>query len=260
LAVALTTLTIYLDEAGTDEANPCLIVGGFAASVEQWDHFARELQILDAEFNAPPFHAKEFEKARHGYGPYAGWPKSSRKDYLNRFLGIIGRRCFKSFVTILEKIAYEKIIRPQEALREYFYSPFVFAAINCVHAVVEWRDKSHPGEPLLFVFDRGNKNQGQLENVAKKITGDDRLIQDMTTGDDVKSPQLRAADLLAFEWCSEARAAAKPHPNRPFTRYPLLQIDETPHDWVEVGENNLLTCITELINDGVLLIEKPPSD
>jgi hypothetical protein len=70
-------LVAYLDESGTDAANPCLVVGGFAADLEQWRRFSDELTALDREFDAPRFHAKVFEKARHGHGPYANWSEAN---------------------------------------------------------------------------------------------------------------------------------------------------------------------------------------
>jgi hypothetical protein len=59
-------LIAYLDDGGTDDANPRLVVGGFAADALQWSKFNDEVALLDREFEAPPFHAKTFEKARHG--------------------------------------------------------------------------------------------------------------------------------------------------------------------------------------------------
>src|SRR5215831_12936622 len=117
-------LVVYLDESGTDAANPCLVVAGFASDGGQWARLTEEMTALDLEYGAPPFHMTTFEKARHGHGAYAVWPVSKRREYLNRLLGIIRRRCFKSFATMLEKSAYEKIIRPHRAFQEYYYSPF----------------------------------------------------------------------------------------------------------------------------------------
>jgi hypothetical protein len=145
-------LTVYLDDS-----NPFLVLGGLAATVEQWDKFNEQLNELDIGFEAPPFHAKIFEKARHGYGFYSAWAEEKRNEYLNRFVGIITRRCFKAFATLLEKAVYDEIIRPQKAFKEFFYSPFVFAAVNCINAARQWRDEQYPGEPLLFIFDNGNK-------------------------------------------------------------------------------------------------------
>jgi hypothetical protein len=128
-----------------------LVVGGFAADVVQWSKFNDEMELLDGEFDAPAFNAKIFEKARHGHGPYSRWPDAKRREYLNRFLGIIRRRCFTSFATSLEKFVYENTIRRHQALQEYFYSPFVFAAVNTIHAVRQWRDTVYPGDTLRFV-------------------------------------------------------------------------------------------------------------
>ena len=152
--------------------------GGFAADVEQWNKFNDELAALDREFEAPPFHAKTFEKARHGHGPYSLWPAAKRNEYLNRFLGMIRRRCFKSFGTLLEKLVYENIIRRHKAFQEYFYSPFVFSAVNTIHAVRQWRDAAYPEQTLRFVFDRGNKNEGQLNEVARRaLIGSEKTWQ-----------------------------------------------------------------------------------
>lgn len=247
-------LVAYLDDSGTDAANPCLVVGGFAADVGQWSKFDDELAELDSEFGAPPFHATTFEKARHGHGPYSIWPEAKRHEYLNRFLGIIGRRCFKSFGTLIEKVVYENIIRRHKAFQQYFYSPFVFAAVNTLHAIRQWRDAAYPGEPLRFVFDSGNKNEGQLNVVAKRaFIGSEKNVKDVSVGDDAELRPLRAADLVAFELCAEGRNAS--NPQRQFSRYALIQLDDLPHDWVRIGEEALLNEIAALTNNGTFTLE-----
>src|SRR3984957_13907031 len=247
-------LVAYLDDSGTDEANPRLVVPGFAADVVQWSKFNDEVVLLDREFDAPPYHAKIFEKARHGHGPYSRWPDGKRREYLNRFLGIIRRRCFSSFSTSLEKGVYENTIRRHQALREYFYSPFVFAAVNTIHAVRQWRDTVYPGDRLRFVFDKGNKNEGQLRDVGRVVVEAEHQVEDVAFGDDAELHPLRAADLLAFELCAEGRNAS--NPKYPYSRYGLIKLDEHPHDWVEIGEEVLLNKIAALINDGTFRIEE----
>jgi hypothetical protein len=106
-------LTAYLDDAGTDGGNPFLIAGGFASDGAQWRRFDEAVKALDWEYDAPPFHTAIFEKARHGHGVYSKWNEERRKEYLNRLLGIIHRRTFQSFGTLLEKAVYEELIEPQ---------------------------------------------------------------------------------------------------------------------------------------------------
>ena len=137
---------------------------------------------------------------------------------------------------------YDALIGPDESLRKRFYSQFVLAAVNCVHAVCEWRDQYHIGDSLLFVIDEGNKNEDELKQVStRSIVGDDRLIKDVCTADDKILPPLQAADLLAFELCSERRTVAtKPtRSSAKYSRYPLLVLNEHPHDWVMVGDAHL---------------------
>ena len=247
-------LVAYLDDSGTDDANPRLVVGGFAADVLQWSKFNDEVALLDREFEAPPFQCEGLRKSAPCHGPNSGWPDPTRREYLNRFLGIIRRRCFMSFGTLLEKAVYENTIRPHKALQEYFYSPFVFAAVNTIHAIRQWRDTVYPGDTLRVIFDTGNKNEGQLKDVGHAIVADEQNVEDVAFGDDVELPQLRAADLLAFELCAEGRNAS--NPKRPYSRYGLIQLDEQPHDWVEIGEKALLEKIAASINDGTFTIEE----
>jgi hypothetical protein len=83
----------------------------------------------------------------------------------------------------------------------------------------------------------GTKNEGQLINTSDMLKKHDRFIVDLTTGDDRKLPPLQAADLLAFELCSEARRQAKNEQRD--SRYALQRFDDHPHDWVNISEQNL---------------------
>jgi hypothetical protein len=249
-------LTACFDDSGTDPANPSLVVAGFASTVEQWDRFTEEMISVEAEFNAPPFHSKEFDDARRGHGPYAKWGEAQRREYLNRILGIIARRTSSSFAVSLDKGAYEAIIGPQQAFREYFYSPFAFTAVNAIHATSEWRNRLYPGEPLLFIFDAGNRNEGQLKVIGDKaLAGSDKLIDRILFGDDRQLAPLRAADLLAFELCSEARRVSNPKRSRQYSRHALQKLDDLPHDWIKVEEEALVAEIRKLIDDGTFIVD-----
>ena len=136
-------ITAYFDDSGTDPKNPSIVVAGFVSTVDQWDRFNDEWLAAELEFEAPPFHAKIFDDGRRGYGPYKDWLDSKRKDYVNRLLGIISRRTRHSFSTALRKDAYDTLIAPQQAFREYFYSQFAFSSVNCVFQVCDWRNQYH---------------------------------------------------------------------------------------------------------------------
>jgi len=244
-------LSVYFDESGTDSGNSSLIVAGFGATIEQWDRFSDEWLQAQADFRAPCFHAKEFDDARRGFGPYADWSKAKRDEYLNRLLGIIIRRTFMSFGTILEKDAYDAVIAPHPARRKYFYAPYAFAAFNCIFETCDWRNEYHAGKVITFFFDKGHKNEGQLLEVAQRVLiGKDRLVQDLVSADDQFLPPLQAADLLAFELCAEARALLAAA-NR-YSRYPLARLDEHPHEWLFIDTDGLTERVAKLTRDGVL--------
>jgi hypothetical protein len=78
-------------------------------------------------------------------------------------------------------------------------------------------------------------------------------VKDVSVGDDSEMPPLRAADLLAFELCAEGRNAS--NPKRQFSRCALIQLDDEPHDWVEIGEEALLKEIATLVDEGTFTLE-----
>jgi Protein of unknown function (DUF3800) len=250
----LVLLSAYFDDSGTDSGNSSLVIAGFASTVEQWILFDRDWLEAQTDFGAPPFHAKFFDDARRGHGPYKTWPEAKRRDYLDRLLGIISRRTRKSFATILSKDDFEAVVSANSVLCEYYYAPFTFSCVNCIHQVCDWRNEYYGNTPLGFFFDEGHKNIGQLREVAKRaLLRSDFMIERVTSGDDETLPPLQAADLLAFELCSESRAVEKG--SRRYSRYPLQRLDEHPHEWLKVTQKRLLETISERIADGTFVID-----
>ena len=241
-------ITGYLDDSGSDAGNPYVVVAGFAASVEQWDRFTDEWLTVEKEFAAPPFHAKSFDDARRGHGFYSEWAEARRRDYMNRLLGVIVRRTFMSFSTGLSTSAYNAVVRPDPKLRKYFKSSYGFAALHTIIRMEDWRNRTRPGVPLSFVLDEGHANSGEVRSVAKEVlVGADRLIEGVTTADDEKLPPLRAADLLAFELCAEYRNVARNKTK--YSRYPLLELDKLPREWLKTEEGHLRAEIKRRFGD-----------
>lgn len=242
------TASAYFDDSGTDAANTAMVVAGFVADIDQWGKFNEEWNEVLCSYGGGSFHAKVFDDARRGHGPYSKWQDSKRRQFFERLLGIIIRRTERSIGTVLQKPAYEAVIQPIAQLNGYFGTPYVFCCFNCLHQTREWRAQYHPDVPVRYVFDEGHANQGQLTNAANMLKKHDRFMVDLTTDDDRKLAPLQAADLLAFELCSEARRQTNDFQRD--SRYALQRLDEHPHDWMNVSEEKLkraaITVLTEM--------------
>lgn len=243
-------LSAHFDESGTDSSNANLVVAGFVGTVEQWERFDNEWLNTLNEAGMDYFHAKQLDDGRRGFGPYAKWREADRRRLLSRLLAIIATRTRYSFATVLSKAAYSAVISPDELLRKYFGTPYSFAAFNCLHQTIDWRDQKYPNTPVLFTFDGGHKNHGELTRSAEQLRNSDRLIVDLTTGDDRRIPGIQAADLLAFEMCADMRRELN-NPRR-YTRYPLQKLDDQPHEWLRLSEDTLKTVIAALRRNGTL--------
>ena len=104
------------------------------------------------------------------------------------------------------------------------------------------------------MFDKGHKNEGQLREVAKRVLiGADRMVNDVLPGDDQLLPPLQAADLSAFELRAEARALESQ--GRRLSRYPLVRLDDHPHELLIVDSEGLKERIGKLVGNGILPID-----
>jgi hypothetical protein len=230
-------LGTYCDDSGSDAGNANLVVAGFSSSVDQWARFDGEWETVLAQNDIPCFHAKEFDDGRRGRGRYAAWGETRRRDFMGQLLGIIVRRTFKSFGVLVNKGAYAATIGGIPKAKRYFGAPYSFAGFSCIHMACHWRDVQYENVPLLFTFDSGHANEGELKRAADAIKKSDRMIIDLATGDDRKLPPLQAADLIAYELFAEARR--KDQSKRRYSRYPLVRLDEHPNEWLILNQNNL---------------------
>jgi len=237
----LMLFTAYFDDSGSDSANPALVLAGFVAPVDGWSNFTAD---WDAVLDKPPgplparmaFHAKQFDDGRRGHGPYGGWSEDQRREYLGSLLAAIGRHALKSFAVILQKDALGEVTQNAED-KAFFGSPYGVCSFLCLQRVCGWRDREHPDTKVMFVFDRGHANEGELLVKGAELRRGDKLIADLTTDDDEKEPPLQAADLLAFELCADARRAYGGSPR--ISRFPLLTLESHPHEWINPGAADL---------------------
>jgi hypothetical protein len=247
---ALRRLTGYFDESGSDAGNEYYIVAGFVSTVEKWDRFDGDWKAVLRQFKVSSFHAHEFDNGRRGFGPYKDWDEERRRDFMGKLLGIIVRRTHKSFGTATHKKSLD-IVLGNSDIKRYYGGPFSVSFFNTVHAVSEYRKKHYPSTPIVHIFDEGNSREGAILQAAKtiRLQKGDTMIEDIRPGNDETITPLQAADLLAFEFCSEKRRQAQ----RPeaYSRYALQYLDDHPRDWLQIDATIIESNLRSLIEQGV---------
>ena len=198
----------YFDASG-DASQSALAVAGFIGSTSQWSQFERAWRaVLDAE-GVAELHMKEFA---HSRGAFTAWKgdEARRASFLGRLADAMNAHTAKSVSVSLFMDHYNDFNRAFQ-LRERLGAPYAFASMFAVILAREWREQNRPGEPISFVFERGDQDQGDLLATLRRLKIDQsfpvRFAPKRTrrSGQVVHHYPFQACDFLAYESSKASR-------------------------------------------------------
>jgi len=127
-----------------------------------------------------------------------------------------------------------EVINQKFKLRERVASPYALAGRVCASLADRWKDRHHPNESPVYVFEDGGPDKGGLINAMKLAPAlDDPMFEPSR---DITDPrgrarkgviQLQAADFFAYE-LRKARVERFDRTNRPVRQsfYRLLGVQD----------------------------------
>ena len=127
-----TMLTAHFDESC---GGGFVVVGGWIASVEEWDRFEIDWKLFLIDYKVPYLHMKEYA---HSVGPYKKWKDSPhfRARFLHDAWEVI-RPCVRNgFVSYGQDVLFNRINHSYQ-LKENVPSPYAFEGRECM----DWADK-----------------------------------------------------------------------------------------------------------------------
>ncbi len=191
----------FFDESGTHGAElPAVIVGGFIATVEQWDAYERDLKALLDDYGVKKFHAKELRQTK---GDFKGWPRARKAKFNSRFLQMADQHLACGISGVLPSDAYNRIYRAgaliQNAGRDSQYGLCVRAVLW--KALLFMQDRKADW-PLNFVFEDGNGHEAEAARIFYEEKRALRSVYDGIFGSltfETKAVlPLAVADLLSY--------------------------------------------------------------
>ena len=207
----------FFDESGTHGAElPVVIVGGFLATVEQWDAYERDLKALFDEYRVKKFHAKDLRAHK---GDFKGWPTPRRATFTSRFLKLADDHLACGFATVLLSDSYHQIYRAGQVLRtarpDTQYGVCVRAALW--KSILFMKDRQADW-PLNFVLEGGTGHEADAVRIFFEFK--EQLLPEyapafgnITFGTKNDLP-LAVADLLAYSMFRMS-AGYSVHPTEP---------------------------------------------
>lgn len=156
----------YFDASGHPDQHEVLTVAGFVSRVEKWDRFDREWpKILRAE-DVSSFHATDYASGQGEYAKFNGDPER-RDRFQHKLTECIKKNTNKAIRSTLILTAYREVDRVYK-LRETIGPPYAVCAMQCLREAVEWARKKNCENTMICYFEKGDKDQGEFEKIAKR--------------------------------------------------------------------------------------------
>src|SRR5882762_4956327 len=154
--------TAYFDDSGSPDDTLAVVVAGFVASDEQWQHFERNWNDTLKQFGVPMFHMKEFA---HSVGAFSKF-KRNREDrewLLRQLLSHIKLRVRHSCGHAVIMDDFRKV-NSFYALESINITPYSLCGRTCLASVSDWARRWGIAEDQIrYVFEDGSRGKGTLE-------------------------------------------------------------------------------------------------
>jgi uncharacterized protein DUF3800 len=228
--------TAYFDDSGKKEDEQ-LLVGGYVATVKQWEDFAIAWRLLLASKGI-----REFKRAAFNARAIGDWPNPERDHFLRDLAAIIHDHTKYAFAVALSMPDWHRTNQKYQ-LTEYDFYPYPLCARTCIKLVREWCDEHrYDKQQVEYVFDKGSEHAGHLIGLLKR-DGDPLLRRLAPVPADSKQLRpIQAADYFAWEVRHQALSNPDPHPSeayrtlRRLLRFPSAKAKIGSFDFARLDE------------------------
>ena len=206
-------LWAYLDESGTHQGAPVVVVGCYVSTVEQWSRFDAEWAAHLERHSLPFFHMTDFVARQ---GAYRGWTESARERFIRAAINMI---VLRTHYRVAVGLPLEELERTEHL--QYVGHPYTVGVIECVKYVGEWMRRYHPDEYVSYVIETGTRHGDEVTRHLNRARSKEYLREWLRLGSHTFAEkrsvrQLQAADVLAWEcwWEATRRKMVRDPPAR----------------------------------------------
>lgn len=172
-------------------------------------------------------------------GPYKDWTKKRHERVMKTVVEIISRHV--EYVVSRAVVADDFDWALPQNPNLTGHNAFSFCAIQCLQGIAAWADQQSVYEPIVYIFESGDRHGQDFENIRQKIEGSDyfkrrlrwnglHVVSKIESAPPFPIIQLQSADVLSFEHRKEIE------------NYYLPKIERCPRRW---PLHTLLNQITE---------------
>ena len=190
---------LFIDESGTDDGAPVVVVAGYLALPTRWRKFESEwLPIIrQARPRISAWHAAD---AQNLVGEFKEWTSEGVAATASKLLPIIPKYCHGAAIAIDQRDV-ENELEKRPDLRRYFTDTYGMCLQWLVMCFLDRMHRFNEVKPIALVHER-NQFQGRAMAVfdhLKENADPSGVLRSLSFGDKVTFPPLQAADVLAYE-------------------------------------------------------------
>jgi len=163
--------TVYLDASG-DNDDAMIAIGGFIATVRQWEAFEDEWKKILDDAEVTHFHRKNFIAKRPPFDGHKWLDEENIcKPFMTALTQAIVRNVKFQILNVL-RVTEWRIANQQYCLQESKWSPYALSSMTAMDAAYVWAEQNGiPSHHLEFFFESGDNGQEDLRFHSRRRWG-----------------------------------------------------------------------------------------
>lgn len=165
------SISVRLDETGTDGISPYVVVAGAVATSAQWDNLEQGWARLLKSRGVSNFHSKEFKDRS---GEFSGWGNLKCKNFSSAQRRIVNNNVLFRVAVGVEKKTHEEIKKRMRGIKGFSPdSDYGLCLRYLMFAVCDEIAQENPQEKVDFLLEDGPFATGAMElfGRVRKMTG-----------------------------------------------------------------------------------------
>lgn len=208
----LPLINAYFDESGTHDDSPVMAVAGYLFSAENAAFFADRWTAILAQKEIPFFHMVD---CAHGNKEFANLSLTERIELAQKLIELIKAQTERGIGAIMPARMYEELM-PHHPNMGGAYN---YCLWNCLEGVRLWREEKGYAGDVAYFFESGHKSQSEANRIMSQAFCDPEKGRPFGYSahafvDKRKFPGVQAADILAWQMCTDWKHGRDGRPRR----------------------------------------------
>jgi len=195
-------LTAYLDESGTHDSSPFVIMGSIVGNAEQWMNYDKRWGRLLGKNGLTYFHSR---RLRASSGEFENWSDHSKLVLIGEIDKLQNTNSLFRFVTVVRKDEFQEHYksgdRPKKLQLDSIYGLCFRLSLSFTAELLE-RSFGLTGRKINFVVESGHPNAGAcpviFDQIKKHVSELRDVLGTCTIEDKKKLAGLQGADAVSY--------------------------------------------------------------